>query len=425
MKNNSILTCEKRDRELSLYIYVYFFATILNIVIKNSLPLPENLWGGLSMFFGVLIMFFLLNNIKTILKRQSALFFGSYAFFILIITFSIVLATLRGESFDFILSYNAFNVLFFWVPIGVAASSIENKEVLYDTFVKGSYVLSLLLTYNFVVKIGANINGEDESLYDMSFGFSMLIPLLFQLNEFFKKKRILLLLFIVVQTAMLLTYANRGVLLSLVFFVAYKFFHSSTSRSAKIIKTLLLLLVVVIIIFGKEIFAFFAELLFGFGLQSRTITMLIDNEITDTSGRDELWKICANLIEEKPLFGWGFGGEYYQIAASYSHGSTNVQPDGHNPHNGIIQFFVEFGILGGIIATYIFLLPLLRLKLIKDKSRHDLVLISGAAALIPFCVSTANFVAKPILAIYVYLFFQSFLSKKKKTKGYEIKTETI
>lgn len=143
--------------------------------------------------------------------------------------------------------------------------------------------------------------------------------------------------------------------------------------------------------------------------------MLAEGSISDTSGRDEIWELCFNMIKQRPILGWGLGGEYVNIAKVIDGvSSSSASANEYNPHNGIIQNFVCFGVIWGLIINYFVISPLLHLKKYKDKYLHDLILVFTAAALVPICISASGFFIRPEMAICLYLFYFGNMHKRNR-----------
>ena len=96
-------------------------------------------------------------------------------------------------------------------------------------------------------------------------------------------------------------------------------------------------------------------------------TMRVKIKITH---RMVIWSFVKNKIFEKPLFGHGFSssrivGEQFKFKNIYQE-SMNIMP--LHPHNGILQIWLELGFLGILIALF---LVLLLLKKIKQHSKNN------------------------------------------------------
>lgn len=394
------------DRRLSWASAFFLIGSVANASLKTVIPIPDALWGLISVLVGVGILSFYFANSKEMLNRSSHIFWRSVGIFVILYLISAIMITWREEPMIGMLSGSAMLNFCWWIPSGVFACSVYNKETLYEVWVNASYIISFFCVIIFFFHIPTK---EYESLaeYNMAYGFYVILPLIIQINEYKRKKRIWLLLLVLFETFTVLVYANRGVLLSLVFFLIYKFAFESNSRARKIFSILFLLFFGIIMLSSIQSIASAAvSILDVFGFESRTISMLAEGVVSDTTGRDNIWKVCFKMIEERPILGWGLGGEFYHIASVLSGTTTSAAVlVGSSPHNGVVQNFVNFGVFGGAVSTYIILLPFLRLNSVKDEFAKILIVIFGASRVIPDLVSGDGFFTEPKVAIYLYLFY--------------------
>lgn len=404
-KNVDFYSITYWDVRLSWASTFFFIGSMANASLKTILPISESIWGPLSILFGVFIIGGYLLYSKEVLRRSHYIFWRTVSLFVILYVISAVLILLRGESLKSMIIGNVFLTFAWWIPSGIYACSVIEKKILYDVWVKASYILSLMAIIIFFFHIPTE-KYEGAAEYNMSFGFYIILPTLIQINEFCKNKRFWLFFLILFEIFTILVYANRGILLSLVFFVVYKFAFESESTTRKVIAFLILLLVSLLLLSSIQSIATVAvAILDSFGFESRTIGMLADGIIDETTGRDAIWKYCFQMIEDKPILGWGLGGEYHQLSVAIT-GSNSVADDPScSPHNGIIQNFVNFGILGGIISTMIILIPIFYLRKVRDNFCKALILIFCASRVIPNLVSGDGFFIEPKVAIYLYLFY--------------------
>lgn len=411
MKTDKILNkTEYWDYRLSWTTSFLLIGTLTNATLKTVLPIPASLWGVISIITGVVMLGSIFICFKEMLRRSSEIFWRSIAFFVCIYIYSAVLITTRGEPLDVFLSGNVFYTFLWWIPIGVYSCSVYDKSILYSVWVKSSYIISLMCII--MVLFHTPVEEDGTTYYNMSFGFSIILPTLIQINEYKSQKRFWLLCLIIFEFFLIFAFANRGIFMSLIFYFVYKFAFESNSRSRKLASILVLIISTIILTSSiQSIAESLLAILDWFDFQSRTLEMLAAGVISDTSGRDELWKISLKMIEESPMLGWGLGGEYYHTAKMF-YGSDAISPDINcSAHNGIIQNFVNFGIIGGLFATMLVLYPLFHLKQIRDKYAYELVLIFAAVRIIPNCVSGDGFFMVLQCSVYLYLFY--FRNRKK------------
>lgn len=391
----------KTDKKIAFASFYYFLASAINSTIKVVIPGVSAYAGMISAITGVSILFFFAIGLPTVWKRSKSILIKSYIIFGILYFISIALSILRGDPIDLILSGSAFLTFAWWIPVGVYACSVSDPKVLYDVFLKGSYYLSAVLLMMFVFH---PLNVYGETGYNMYFGTSIIVPALFHLNEILRKRKLFVLLFFLIELATILIYANRGVLASILFLVVYVFFFRSKNAGKKVFSfavigfTALLLLV-----FQDQILNYLLGVLDGFGIQSRTLSMMLGSSfMSDSSNRDLIWDQSIHMIEQRPLLGWGLGGEFYEMARLS--GDADIIDNSFNAHNAFLQNFVNFGILGGLVASFIFIKPYFDIRRFKNTHLNDMILICGAA-IVPCFISAAGLFVKPIAAIFVYLYY--------------------
>lgn len=125
------------------------------------------------------------------------------------------------------------------------------------------------------------------------------------------------------------------------------------------------------------------------------------SEIAQSDARDELRAIAMQMIDERPILGWGIGGECYTMGMKYSAGSELSV--GFSPHNGVLQHMLYFGVFLGNLVNFLLILPLFKLHKIRDQYRHGLILICGSAYFITTLWTSCDILLKPAVAIYLYL----------------------
>lgn len=394
------------DKRLSWASTAFFIGSVGNASLKTVLPIPDSLWGVMSAVVGIGIICIFAMNFKEMLKRKSTIFWRTIFLFIILYALSAVLILMRGEPLRQMLMGTAFLTFVWWIPSGIYACSVCDKRILYQVWVKASYLISAFAIVMFFFHIPQE-NSIGGAEYNMSFGFYIILPLLIQMNEYTQRKRIWLLVLILFEIFTIFVYANRGVLLSLIFFVIYKFAFESDSRIRKLVSIIFLILLTIAMLSSiQTIASYLVAVLDTFGFESRTLGMLAGGSISDSSGRDELWDICFRMIEQRPFLGWGLGGEYYEIGKLYMGASGDeILASSFNPHNGIIQNLVCFGLLLGLFLNIFVLYPLFHLKFHSDKFVHMLLLIFASSSVIPICISASGFFITPGVAVYLYLFY--------------------
>ena len=204
------------------------------------------------------------------------------------------------------------------------------------------------------------------------------------------------------QVVLILLYANRGALLSVGFFIVYKLVFDQGSTLMKVIWiTLIILAIFALMFFMEELATAAIQVLGGYNIQSRTLEKMAMSEIAESEARDELRSIALQMIGERPVLGWGIGGECYTLGKRYLTGSELSV--GFSPHNGLLQHMLYFGVVIGNIVNFLLIVPLFKLHKISDPYRHGLILVCGSAYFITTLWTSCDILLKPAVALYLYL----------------------
>lgn len=385
------------DYKISRACAIYFIMSVFNATVKTVAP-TSSIVSYMSLVSGGIIFLSYLLCICEVMRRSGRLLINSYMCFGAIYLLSLVLILCRNESCDLMISGSAFLTFCWWIPIGVFSSSIFDKRIYYEVLLKSSFILLALLAIMFFFH---PLTKYDEFGYNMFFGYNMVIPTIFHLNELIKYKKKKYVFLVLAEFIMLLIYANRGAWMPIIFFIAYRYLFISYKNKSMVI-SLLSIGICLMVVFSTLFFSFVSVYLEdNFGISSRTLELLLSGEMQSyKSGRDEIWMISKNMIYDNPILGWGLGGEFYHLAEA-----EGAIPDStFTPHNGILQNLVNFGVIGGFIASIMFIKPYFQLSRIKDSSYFDLCLIFGSIIIANF-YSASGFFIKPACAIFIYLFY--------------------
>lgn len=97
------------------------------------------------------------------------------------------------------------------------------------------------------------------------------------------------------------------------------------------------------------------------------------SEITTLTGRTDLWAVAADLIAQKPLFGWGFNGTEALIVGSVGRA---FEGDPVNTHNMYIQSVLCLGFIGSLPGFALLGLLVARMVARPDGMRDQIVLLA-------------------------------------------------
>ena len=151
----------------------------------------------------------------------------------------------------------------------------------------------------------------------MSYSNLVLIPLILHTICFFKSKKnkLLNLAILVYEAILIIMLGSRGALLVYaVFLFAYILF-ALNRATIKVLFVMIVALIVFIFVVYSDLIAYLLE---KFGINSRTIMLLL-NDFTHDSGRTGLHEYGRYMIDQKPLLGWGVAGDSQFMGGGYVH----------------------------------------------------------------------------------------------------------
>ena len=153
--------------------------------------------------------------------------------------------------------------------------------------------------------------------------------------------------FLIIGCLLLISYGTRGPMLALLAFILMYILFYTNNRKTKIFTIFLVLVASALIYFTPDIILYLTQLIDNWGLSTRIIEKMIEGDIFDDSGRENLRTTLLNLMDRNPTnhYGYGILGSYFYI--------------GTYPHNIILDFIFCFGYyIGGVlllILSYIFI----------------------------------------------------------------------
>lgn len=417
--NDYIITkSDKVDEKLSFSIIFFFIIQSANSTIKSIFPN----WGAstdsmLSMISGAVILVMILNSMRYVIKQHSKMVVWSYLLFFVVYAISIVMNISWNMPIEVLLKESMLWTMVWWLPMGLIVYSIRNKEVLYRTLLKWSYVLSFVTLLSLIAYFDSLQLGLTRGNYNMSFSYLLLLPLLIHLNEVFEKMSVKNIIWLIVEVVAILIYGTRAALMCIAVFMFFKIISGGLNPTKRAF--IVIFSTVLIMSFFLGAGTLFEDLEKA-GYTSRTLEMFTSGTVTSSTGRDELRGYAIELIGERPLFGYGLGGEFavlfekaYGLSAQYSNFSSLT------PHNGILQLMMNFGVvIGGILSLWL-ILTIFKINRVKDKNTKTLLFLLCSVYIIPALIVSDGIFIKPGIALYVFLFLNRNYSINNKQYLYE------
>ena len=419
MTGNQDMLNDKIDEKLSFSIIFFFIIQSANSTIKTVFPnLGNGFNAALSIGSGLVILYMLLSSMKEVYKMHPFVLIRSYALFGVIYIISIIQNVMRGAPIDVLLKESMLWTMVWWIPMGLICYSIKNRLILYRTMLKWSYVLSvvtLLSVYAYFMNIiDVNVEMLNRGNYNMFFSYMLVLPLIIHLNEIIDNRNIKALFFFLFELIGILVYGSRGALLCVVSFSILKFLIGGLKTITKFRLSVLVILLVSAFLLGVSAIA---EDLEDAGLTSRTLEMFIDGSVSESDGRGSLRTYTMELISERPLLGYGLGGEFSELySKAYGVPAKPGEYSSLTPHNGFLQLILNFGICVGLIVCIIIVIPILWIRQVRDMNCRILLIILFSVYIVPSLTVSDGIFIKPGIALYLFLVLRWCHDLRKESK---------
>ncbi len=315
-----------------LLITNYTFKQVFNILNPSTRALVS---AGFMAVGGVV---FILNFVK-VFKRINKLFLLTYWISSFIIIFNFLIFSKNSE---YILNIS-FYLFLICLPTFLYYISIKDKSIFLRMFVNSGYY-QIVLAIIFFVSVDLNM-----IKYDMVYSYLVLVPAIIFTYKIFNDFKVFYILLIGFCLFAITVVGSRGPLLAFASYCVIISINGLIGRKNKLKRQNIWFLLSILAI-ALIMVLFYKEVLFGInygfsivGINSRTITILINNDIDFSSGRTIIYEFIIEKIFQQPFWGYGIAGD-------------RVLLDGTYPHNIFLEIFVQFGLLigGGIVVVLIY-----------------------------------------------------------------------
>jgi len=391
------------DEKLSFYVILFFIIQALNGSIKSILPfLDEDIQSKMSLLAGGILLLVMVKSLRYVFKRSHVILVKSYILFLILYFFGIIQSLMRDDPINLLLSASAFWTFVWWLPMGLFVYSIRDKNILYKVLLKGSYILSLILFLSLIPVVLKSSIFAYEKDYNMFFSYMLVFPLLLHLNEYIRGKNKIILIFCIIELFAIVLYGSRGALLCVFSFSMLKIFYGQINYFQKVLIPSVLFTIIILFTASAD---YFVKVLSEYNLSSRTLEKLAAHDMQ--GGRDYIWEAGIQLIQERPILGYGLGGEFYQMTYQASEvlgrGRVVSEVEDLTPHNGFLQLMLNFGVFVGLSIGLYILFSILKLKTKDNSHIKDLLIITFSVFIIPAMTVSDGIFIKPGIAIFLYL----------------------
>ena len=361
-------------------VYFSFGRSLVNFIAMSNIVSLYLIYGTTS----ILILFSF-----RYLNRKSILYlFILEIFFILTYLFSYLMGYMDNEI---ILQYTVITLVI-CIPFTVLVVSMDDLKFLYNGLVKASYWNILLLLLYFVSE-------WDSITYSMPAAYQILFSAVVHVNELFTKKnriKTFLLILVIIEVVLILVKGSRGPLLILFVYIALKFLVEFRKNKKVMIWFVLGSLGALVILLNmSEFLNAITKFLNNNNIYSRNLTLLLNNNIFDDSGRSELHNLAIELISKNPIIGYGASSDVKLLGGAYV-------------HSFYLELFINYGLILGSVLFVLISFESIRVLFIRSGVNKDLLLIFLVLGYVMLMISSTY-----LQNIYLFLFLGLVFRKKR------------
>lgn len=277
-------------------------------------------------------------------------------------------------------------------------------------YVSLKYVAYILLICNALEPFFRYTIGDDHGY--MVYGFRYIpAALIFSLLAFKEKNKKTHLKYWILSVFCFLEcfiLGNRSILV--IYFSFICFYATACTESKERIKWIICFAIMLLIILLMAFTSFLDNVIYLFehiGIHSRTLSLLKNSEYTGLNGRNILWRNGFEFFKDRPILGYGIGGDRSLILSPWKQGGQYV-------HNMFFELLLDFGFSGGVLfGVLLFLIILYGYERKSLEYRGLLILFSCLS--IPKLMLSGSFWNEPFFWYLLTLIF----NKKKLIYAYE------
>lgn len=393
LKNN-------KDLKISITLMASFVVLTLQYLVLIIFNLINTQAGSIVQTLSKLIVaIFFIYTLPIVWKRAGKVFLLIYgvAIFFFLLQFLFYLPN-RSFILDLI-----FPFFFISLPALIYTLAIRDFKIFLATTKISAYIV---FVFGLIIGIYILSGKTTVGVYSMSLSYYMLLPALIFLGDFLDKYRVSSFFFFLGSMIIILSLGSRGTLLCIAIFFLLKLIRIERDSSKKSIlfRFAVILSTFVLILQYTQILSWINDQLIKYGVSSRTIRLLQQDEIS-LSGRDSIANVIVEGIMDNPLFGIGLSGDR-AITGFYS-------------HNFIIEMLSGFGLILGSILVIIIILLITRTLIISDKSSFNIISLWLSLGFVHLMVS-GSYIIEMKFWIFLGIIIQlNFRFENRKLINYE------
>ena len=364
------------DYWLSFTVFVQSILMLFQSLIADSGLITQEMAALLRVLLSVLVVGVAMFWILARKLKQTIIV---YTFFLFLFVISILL---EENNAEYIIQEGLRFTLAICIPIFLSTISVKNLQILFRVCVLMSYIGAFLGVLYAALFITGNLPML-ENMYNMSFGYALLLPTLFLI--YFNKNKILIFLLIL----SILLAGSRGPLIPIFILIMVRMINSYSKKK-------LFFILLFVLIGSFIVFPILLNYLSDVGISSRTLFLLLDGSLDSDSGRGYIYSLIWEKVLERPLLGYGLFADRVFL--------------GLYCHNIFVEIFLNWGIFIPLILfiVLVYLGFFLYKKISKDEK--ILLILLFSSSVIPLLLSSSYLIdfRLPIFWGFIYIYIQKY-----------------
>lgn len=344
---------------LTLQYLLLVFFNLIGTSMANIVQTTSKLIVG-TFFLYALPVVFKRNKLKLLIMYYISLF-------IFLVNF-LLFPDNRENLIDI-----GFTFFIMCIPTFVYSISIKDWNVFKRIMERSAIIVLILgiLTSYFII-IGSGIG----KIYSMSLSYYMLLPAIIYLNNLFNKITFKDLLLFVLSMSIIISLGSRGTLLCIIVYIFLRLLKQSKPSMVRIYYYLVIItLFILSIVYHRAILIFLDTLFQKIGVNSRSINLLLRDEVNFT-GRDTIFYKTVEGIKNNPFLGVGIGGDRVINGGSYV-------------HNLFLEILANFGVVIGVLLLLLIIIMLVINLFVSKLNEYNFLIIWISIGFVHLMVSSS------------------------------------
>lgn len=180
--------------------------------------------------------------------------------------------------------------------------------------------------------------------YSLTYSYVTLIAVMWMLHFYFERKKMCYLIGAILGIVVILLYGSRNPLLAIFSFGILEFLRVTGKKHLGALACFVCV-GLVLIVFYKPILLFVNDILRSYDISSRTISLLLLDEVS-MSGREIIYDTLFGVLNENPLIGYGISGDQVLMGELVSIPELTA-------HGLYLSIFVTYGYVVGAVVLLI------------------------------------------------------------------------